>query len=40
MELNSNNPGRLYNSDNIEKILIENDPAVKELQNRYKFSIY
>ncbi len=40
LEFNANNPGGLYNSDNLEKILLENDPAIKGLEDRYIIKNY
>ena len=35
LEINSNNPGGLYNADNLERILLENDPVLKALNENY-----
>ncbi len=40
IEFNTNNPGGLFNNDGIEKVLLEYDPALKELSKIYELSYY
>ncbi|MFW6285718.1 MAG: hypothetical protein ACOC16_00945 [Nanoarchaeota archaeon] len=40
MELNTNNPGGIYNIDGIERILFQEDPALDELKQKYNLKLY